>query len=214
MGTIRNGANGGFSGKAGSVIGSRWNDISYIKGLPKISTKPASLKQLDQKARFAAVLKFMGPIKDMLLLGYRGQKSGRTTGFNLGIQHALGNAVTGIYPDYGLDKSKLQISKGTVQPPSSLVVSSAVAGSLDVAWSPQINDLNAFPEDAMVVLLYNEQQNFFLSYTKVGARSDMGSALEIPADFSGQTVHAYFFYVSRNGDRQSPTTYVAPIVIV
>lgn len=214
MGTIRNGANGGFSGKAGSVIGSRWNDISYIKGLPKISTKPASLKQLDQRARFSAVLKFMGPIKDMLLLGYRGQKSGRTTGFNLGIQHALGNAVIGIYPDYGLDKSKVQISKGTVQPPSSLVVSSAVAGSLEVAWSAQVNELNAFPEDTMVVLLYNEQQNFFLSYTKAGTRVEMGTILEIPEDFAGQTVHAYFFYVNRDGDRQSPTTYAAPIVIV
>ncbi|RZJ16068.1 MAG: hypothetical protein EON51_18335 [Acinetobacter sp.] len=147
-------------------------------------------------------------------MGYKGQKSGKTTGFNLGIQHALINAVIGIYPDYDLDKPKLQISKGTLQPPSSLVISSATAGSLDVAWSPQLNGLNAFTDDAMVALLYNEEQNFFLSYTEAGIRTDGTTALTIPADFSGQTVHAYFFYVTRDGDRQSPTSYVAPIVIV
>ncbi|WP_316737535.1 DUF6266 family protein [Pedobacter aquatilis] len=81
MGTIRNGANGGFSGKAGSFIGSSWKDISYIKGLPKLSTKPASLKQLTQRARFSAVLTFMGPIKDVLIQGFKGQKTGRATGF-------------------------------------------------------------------------------------------------------------------------------------
>ncbi len=39
MVTIRQGANGGFSGKAGSIIGTR-RDINYIKGLPRLSNTP------------------------------------------------------------------------------------------------------------------------------------------------------------------------------
>lgn len=39
MGTIRQGANGSFRGKAGSVIGSSWKGIDYIKGLPKSGQK-------------------------------------------------------------------------------------------------------------------------------------------------------------------------------
>lgn len=42
MGTIRQGANGSFRGKAGSVIGSSWKGIDYIKGLPKKRTKGAT----------------------------------------------------------------------------------------------------------------------------------------------------------------------------
>lgn len=214
MGTIRNGANGGFSGKAGSVIGSSWNDVSYIKGLPKLSNKPASLKQLDQRARFSAVLKFLGPIKDLLLKGYKGQNAGRATGFNMGIQHAINNAIIGTYPDYTIDYPLVQISKGTLQPPSSIVFSSAVAGSLEINWSPQINGLNAFSDDVLMILLFNETQQFFLAYTDDGLRADGTCNLAIPTDFSGQTVHGYLFYVDRNGARQSNSAYVAPIAIV
>jgi len=37
-GTIRQKALRGLSGKAGSIIGSSWTDIGYIKGQPKILT--------------------------------------------------------------------------------------------------------------------------------------------------------------------------------
>ena len=214
MGIIRNGVNGGFSGKAGSVIGSSWNKVSYIKGLSKLSTKPASLKQLDQRVRFGTVLAFMGPIKDILIMGYKGQTAGRATGFNMGIQHALMNAVIGIYPDYEIDYSLIQISKGTLQQPSSMVLSSIVTENLEVAWSPQVNTLNAFADDVLVALIYNPTQKFFLSYTDVGLRADGTATLTIPSDFSGQTVHAYFFYVMRDGTRQSISAYAAPVEIV
>lgn len=46
MGVIRRGVNGCFKGKAGSVIGSSWKSIDYIKGLYKKRTKPASEEQL------------------------------------------------------------------------------------------------------------------------------------------------------------------------
>ncbi len=214
MGRIRNGANGGFSGKAGSIIGSSWNSVNYIKGLPKLSNKPASEKQLDQRARFAAVLGFMGPIKDVLLMGYKGQKAGRATGFNLGIQYALTNAVIGTYPDYAVNPAKVQISKGTLQAPHGIVLNATVSGSLAVSWYPQVNGLNAFADDLMVVLLYNETQKLFLVYTDGGTRADGTSNLTIPADFSGQVVHAFFFYVDRDNTRQSTSTYAAPVAIV
>lgn len=214
MGIIRNGANGGFSGKAGSVIGSSWNNVSYIKGLPKISTKPASLKQMDQRLRFGIVMGFLVPIKDMLLKGYKGQAAGKATGFNLGVQYALNNAVAGTYPAYEIDFSLVQISRGTVQKPASIVLSSTVAGSLEVAWSPQLNTLNAFADDVLVALLYNADQKFFLSYTEAGLRADGTASLDIPADFSGQAVHAYFFYVARDDARQSVSAYSAPVTMV
>ncbi len=214
MGTIKNGANGGFSGKAGSIIGSSWNNVNYIKGLHKKSNKPPSQKQIEQRAKFAAVLSFMGPIKDLLLLGYKGQNAGNATGFNMGIQHALAYAVMGTYPNYKLDKSLIQVSKGTLQKPGSIVLSSTVTGSLEVNWSPTVNTLNAFVDDQMVVLLYNETQNFFMVFTDAGLREDGRTSLTIPDDFAGQTVHTYLFYVEREGKRQSLSTYAEPIVMV
>ncbi len=214
MGIIRNGANGGFSGKAGSIIGSSWNSVNYIKGLHKQSNKPATTKQLQQRAKFATVLNFMGPIKDLLMLGYKGQNAGRATGFNMGIQHALNNALIGDYPAYELDKALIQISKGTLQKPGNTTLNSSIVGSLSLSWTPQVNELNSFADDQLVVLLYNEEQNFFMVYTDAGLRADGTTILTIPADFSGQTVHTYVFYRDRDAKRQSVSTYVAPIVLI
>lgn len=49
MGTIRKGANSGFSGKAGSVIESSRKEIEYIKGRSKVSNKPSTQPQPEQR---------------------------------------------------------------------------------------------------------------------------------------------------------------------
>ena len=213
MGTIRHGANGGFSGKAGSIIGSSWNNVSYIKGLHKISNKPASQKQLDQRARFAAVLGYLGPIKDVFTIGWKGQTGNRVSGFNMGIQYALGYAVVGDYPAYEVDKALIQISKGSVQPYKSKAIASSTPGALELTWLPQINDLTAFSHDVLMAVVYNEDQNLFLLFKNVGKRVDAQATLEIPEDYSGQTIHVYLFYVNEAGTRQSNSSYIGPVTI-
>jgi hypothetical protein len=42
MVTYSKSANGTFSGKVGSIIGSNWPSIDYLKGLPKKSSKSIS----------------------------------------------------------------------------------------------------------------------------------------------------------------------------
>jgi len=47
MATFKNGPNGGFSGKVGSVVGSSWKGIDYIRGLPaKRKNKPDTLEKI------------------------------------------------------------------------------------------------------------------------------------------------------------------------
>ncbi|MGQ7856375.1 DUF6266 family protein [Pedobacter sp. WC2501] len=41
-GNVSKGANGTFSGKVGSVIGSNWRSIDYMKGLSKKNSKPST----------------------------------------------------------------------------------------------------------------------------------------------------------------------------
>ena len=213
MGIIRNGANGGFSGKAGSVIGSSWNSLSYIKGLYKKSTKPATLKQLDQRLRFATAVRYLAPIKDVLNLGYKGQTANRATGYNMGVQYALTNAITGVYPDYEIDHSKIQVSKGTLLKPTGVSLASSAAAQLEVSWSAQINDLNAFADDQLFIVLYNKDQAFFTIKTDLGARGDAMAVFAVPADFSTQVVEVYLFYINRDNTRRSLSTYSGPLVI-
>ncbi|KLT64724.1 DUF6266 family protein [Pedobacter sp. BMA] len=213
MGIIRKGALGGFSGKAGSIIGSSWNDLDYIKGLYKKSTKPATEKQIEQRLKFALVVAFLSPIKDVLNMGYKGQTNNKATGYNMGVQFALANAITGTSPDFALDHSMLQISKGTLLRPIGVTVTSTAAATLTVSWNPQLNELNGFTDDRLVLLVYNMAQDYFSIKSDFALRGDGTADYVLPADFTGQDVEVYMFYIDRDNIRRSKSTYAGPIVV-
>lgn len=53
------GITGAYSGKVGSVIGSNWRNVDYVRSLSKRSNKPASEDQLAQRAHFALAVSFL-----------------------------------------------------------------------------------------------------------------------------------------------------------
>jgi len=115
MAEFRHGVNGAFSGKVGSVIGSNWRDIDYMRGLPKKSSKEPTAKQLGVRARFTLVSQFLLLIKDAVDRGYSKQYSGKATAFNLAVR-ANQEALIGTDLDPQLDYAKIIISKGLTLP--------------------------------------------------------------------------------------------------
>lgn len=212
MGTIRNGGNGAFSGKAGSFIGSSWRDINYMRGIPKISKKPKTLKQLEQQARFATAVKFLQPVKDLLNVGFGGQKSGKATGYNLAVKQVLESAIGGTYPDFVINYPKVLFAKGSLAAPVGGVVQ-AEAGGVVVSWSPDLNPHNGFMDDEVNILIFDPANNIYLSGEMGVARVQGEMNIPIPAAYLGNTVHVYMFFMSRQG-RLSNSVYVGESVIV
>lgn len=211
MGTIRNGGNGAFSGKAGSFIGSSWRNISYIKGLPKISNKPKSLAQLDQQARFATAVKFLQPVKDLLNLGFSSQTKGRASGYNMAVKHVLENAIAGVYPDYEIDYTKAMFSKGGLAAPVAAEVT-VDTGYLVLTWSGDLNPHNGFSDDEVTVLIYDPVNDIYLSGPMGILRPEGEMIIPVPSAYLGNTVHVYMFFMSRTG-KLSRSAYAGSAVI-
>ena len=62
MGKIKQGILGGFKGKVGTVIGSSWNGIAYMRGLPQSTKDRKSAAQLAQRDFFREVLDLVGQL--------------------------------------------------------------------------------------------------------------------------------------------------------
>ena len=60
MGKIKQGILGGFKGKVGTVIGSSWNGISYMRGLAQSVKNPKTAGQTTQRTFFREVLDIVG----------------------------------------------------------------------------------------------------------------------------------------------------------
>ena len=61
MGKIGRGILGGVSGKVANVVGSRWKGIDYIRAKPLSVANPRTLLQVNQRTKFALVLRFLQP---------------------------------------------------------------------------------------------------------------------------------------------------------
>ena len=138
MGTYKKGILGSFSGKVGTVIGSSWNGIDYMRSLPRPSSKQATEPQLIQRAKMGLATGFLRPISALVNVGYKSLAI-KQTGFNVATAQVIADGITGLYPELTIDYPNVLISKGTLTGPWNPVVSSA-GGSINVATAQVIAD--------------------------------------------------------------------------
>ncbi len=213
MGTIKQGVNGGFSGKAGSVIGSSWKGIDYIKGRPKISSKPPTLRQLEQQAKFSLGVKFLKPIKDLLNSTCSSLREGRAMGFNMALKQVLSQAVIGDYPDYAIDYAAVKLAYGQLTEAKG-TASVEPGGILKVTWGTKLNPYTAFADDVITVLIYEPETNIYTHGNDNIVRSTGEMLINLEDDMIGQSVAVYFFFTDRDGKRVSNSYFAGEVVII
>ena len=79
MGKIKQGILGGFRGTVGTVVGSSWNGIAYMKGKPQSVKNPKTDAQLQQRGFFRDLQQLVAQLSDEQLASlYPSVTSGRT----------------------------------------------------------------------------------------------------------------------------------------
>ena len=214
MGTTKNGLLRGVSGQVGPVV--VVNDInrSIVRIMPKESSKPPKLSQLDTRAKFLVVSKFVTAAKKVLQIGYQYYDQ-RVKPLNAAIAYHLDNALTGIYPNYKIDPAKVVVSKafGDLQP-QNIEISAVAGGLINVVWNPaegfadpgEVMDRGL---DKAVFLAYNETKQLTLTLLGITRESGKLSA-KAPRIFVGDKLHVYFFFATDDG-QVSPSTYLGSI---
>ena len=82
MGKISQGILGGFSGKVGTVIGSTWKSIHYMRAIATSVKDSRTEKQLFQRSKFLASINFLKTATPFVRIGYRNYAY-RQSEFNL-----------------------------------------------------------------------------------------------------------------------------------
>ncbi|MFD2557077.1 DUF6266 family protein [Sphingobacterium tabacisoli] len=214
MGTIVNGANGGFKGKAGSIIGSSWKSINYIKGLYKKRTKPLTEAQLIQQEKFKLLMRFLLPINFLIKIGFGRKGMDRQTPINAAFQFNLENVISGVYPDFELDYSKVSISTGTLYGGGTVGVSHDT-GELTYVWSTEANELlETFADDLVYVLAYHAGQDEFVTSQVSSTRADGTVTFGLPEHLQTGSVHTWMFLSNRMKTRLSKSVYLGEVQLI
>ena len=78
---IKQGILGGFSGKVGTVVGSTWKSVHYMRALAVSFSDPRTEKQKNQRSKFTAAVNFTKAMTPFLRFGYK-EFSGQQSAFN------------------------------------------------------------------------------------------------------------------------------------
>lgn len=197
MGIISKGILGGFSGTVGTVIGGNWKGIDYMRSQPTPSSKAATQPQIEQRTKFALVVRFVQALSGLVSATFKDSVS-QQTGFNKVMAHTIKSAIGGVFPLYHIDYSHVLVSRGNLPNVQAPPATSPAAGAVKWQWTDNSGMGKADANDTAILVVYSEDLNISV-YTTAGALRSAGTAtLNIPG-LSGKTVQTWIGFLSADG---------------
>ncbi len=213
MGKYIKGILGSFSGKIGTVIGSSWNGIEYMKSLSKPSTKAPSDLQMIHRAKFGLVTGFLKPIGSLVNIGYKSLAVGMT-GYNVATSDMVASAISGVYPQLEIDYTKVIFSKGVLTGVYDVICTSPARPQVKITWQNNSGSGTGVATDVAVVLIYNPAKSAFVYNLNNGAeRSEAEEIITLPAEFSGDTVQVWLAFMTPNKKTFSTSIHAGEVVV-
>lgn len=213
MGTIKQGILGGFSGKVGTVIGSSWKGISYMRGQAQHVKNPRSAGQLNQRSKFSLALSFLQPVVPYIRIGYKSQAA-KQTEFNAAMSYTIKNAITGSYPNYALDYTKIVVSKGGLtQVTGATATWDNNSNEVKIDWTDNSGVGNALATDKAMPFIYNKAKGETIYDTAGATRATHTQSLTVPNDWEGDKVEVYLGMVSEDGKEVADSIYLGEVTL-
>ena len=213
MAIIKQGVLGAFSGKVGTVIGTSWKGIAIIRGIAASIANPRTPAQLEQRAKFSLVVKFLRPITAFLRIGFKSAAL-KMSAFNAAMSYNLDHAVTGIYPDFTLDYTKLRVTQGNLPGALNPAAVSVVAATVAFTWEDNSLDAETMANDKVVLLVYNPTKGQSVNAIGNMTRTDGAQSVVVPDSFSGDEVQCYISFINANESVVSDSLYVGSVLVL
>lgn len=207
MARIKNGSNGAFSGKVGSVVGSNWRDIDYIRGISKRSSKTPTEKQSAVRRNFGMLAEFLGSLRVVIDEGFKNQDTRKATAMNLAIQAnypVFEDLEADSLPDY----ANVILSKGKlVGKPAGCVLFSPEEGLMQIAW--EMYGFSAIERgvDKATIVLYCPTLKESIVLKDQYLRQDKKAEITLPETWIHQSICVYMFMTSME-DKNSDSVFV------
>lgn len=209
MGKIKQGILGGFSGKVGPVIGSSWKGKAIIKAAPLSFNDRNSQAQQQQRMKFAIVGKFVTAILGFVNEGFRKQAIGMTAP-NAAVAANLDDAISGTWPNYEINYSKVLVSSGSVDLPYS-PSATADGTTLSLTWADNSGMGNALADDKVMILAFNDAKGQAVYNTSAGERADRNASITLPTAWTGDNVDVWMAMKRVKDNETSLSTHLASI---
>lgn len=210
MATINQGIMGGFSGRVGTVVGGRRNGIDYMRAKRSDVKDAKSDAQANQRARLVTVLHFLKPFRAFFPVGFKNRKNGLSS-FNAAVSCNMQEALTGVYPDFSIDYSKLKVSRGTLPGALNPAVIKGQTGELLFTWEDNCDRIGAMANDKVALLVYHPQKKNAVSLLLGNSRTTGSQVFTLPDGFGKEDLQCYIAFRNISQTNISDSQYVGSV---
>jgi hypothetical protein len=213
MATFEKGILGGFSGKVGNVVGSRWRGKNVMRSLPQRGNYTPTEKQVQQREKFKTVISFLSPIV-AILSEYFGNPQGDKSRSNLATSYHLKNAVISTAQGMVMDYAKVLISKGDLRGIDTGTLTLAPAQTLNIGWTDNSGQGKATATDELMVVVYAPDLNLFYSNLNIATRNATSAVVNLPTYMAGFEVEVWASFHKPSTNFAAVSTYLGNITVV
>jgi len=211
MARFSKGILGSFRGTIGTVVGSTWRGISYMRSKPGKRKGMSSKKQLDQQARFALMAKCLQSMKEVIHKGFS-LHAKHESPINSALSYNLKNAVTGGKGDALIHYELLLISRGDLPNASTATATASTAGKIHFSWLNNAGSGKAAATDQAMLVAYCASTHETAYTLTGGLRSALQGELTL-SSFTGKKVDTWISFISANGKDISMSSYTGQVLV-
>lgn len=210
MGQIKNGVLGGFSGKAGSVIGYIVRGKSYIRGVSNKKPKKPTIAQLASRARFKMLQEWRSRYTLLFATTFKSHTHERSA---QNAAHALNaHIVKGEYPNFEIDPAEILISSGTLPGLANLTMHLDDQLQLNFSWDMIYEKKGEQHRDVLALLVqYEDEMNFYEATTTAAIRADEKLTYKLKHAQEKISAHVYITVLSDDRERAANSRYMGKI---
>lgn len=199
---VRSSTFGAMSGRHGDSVASMDKDGKSIIKLYTQPSKSSTEAQVAHRAKFGLVNKVLSTHHRLFKNTF-----GRM-GVNKAVAFAMKNAVTGSYPDYEIDYTKLTLSDGTLPTASKLMVEITSGTTVNVTWDNHIF-LEDNPTDTANLVFMDSVTKKSVFFTGNATRIDGAMQADLSDVWAGNAIYCWFFFADPANGNKSISQYVS-----
>lgn len=207
MGISKNGPNGQVTGRVGNLVYYMLNGQPVTRTIGK-TNKKATLPQLSSRKVTRISSKLLKMFKPFLKVGFSIEIIGTTlNAFNMAVSLNKRAMMTGVYPNFKVDYSKLILSKGILKTGEELKVS-ATDNVISFTWKAE--EKMAWPEatDLVIMIAYFPKKDKTIVKIAGNARSTGADQMVVPPSLKNAHSETYIAFVAADRLQVSDSTYL------
>ena len=207
MATFKSTTFGKISGKHGTAVAATRKDGLNILKVYRVASNPNTEGQKNQRGKFGFVVKELNCMRKLFTVTFGGQY-----GINRAVSLAMKTCVSGEFPDFKIDYSQLQLSKGDIPVPDSHEINNMLNDLYKLEWSNS-ELLNEKTDDNLSIVLLNVTKKQMNHNQNIALRSSKYIEFSLPDYWSESEIYVWLYFSSSNNNNFSDSKYLGLITV-